>query len=106
VRNSLAARTLISTPRAGPSLTKASIERTTPFICGNQASVMIRMRVNGNLALSCLERYGVREIARGFGDLLAFTATPRRRHSIVQQLFHRLGEEVSFAKRRSSPRTG
>jgi hypothetical protein len=44
----LAARILISTPRAGAYLTRASIERTTPLICGSQASVMMRMRFNGN----------------------------------------------------------
>ena len=73
MRNSLAARTLISTPSAGASLTRASIERTTPLICGSQASVMMRMRVNGNLAQSCLDGYGLREIARGFSDLLAWS---------------------------------
>ena len=46
MQNSVAARTLISTPRAGASFIKASIERTTPLICGSQASVMMRMRVN------------------------------------------------------------
>jgi hypothetical protein len=91
VRNSLAARTLISTPRAGPSLTKASIERTTPLICGSQASVMIRMRGNGNAG------NGLREIPRGFGDQLAGSPPPWRRHSIVQQLFHRL--RLAYAMR-------
>ena len=66
MRNSLAARTLISTPRAGASLTKACIERTTPLTYGSQASVMMRMRVNGMLALSGLGGYGLSEIARGF----------------------------------------
>ena len=56
MRNSLAARTLISTPRAGASLTKASIERTTPLICGSQASVMMRMRVNGKAGTGMLGR--------------------------------------------------
>ena len=56
MRNSLAARTLISTPRAGASLTKASIERTTPLICGSQASVTMRMRVNGNAGAVMLGR--------------------------------------------------
>ena len=56
MQNSLEARTLISTPRAGASLTKASIERTTPLICGSQASVMMRMRVNGKAGTGMLGR--------------------------------------------------
>ena len=56
VQKSLAARTLISTPSAGASLTKASIERTTPLICGSQASVMMRMRVNGKAGTGMLGR--------------------------------------------------
>ena len=63
VRNPSAARISISTPRAGASLTKASIERTTPLTCGSQASVMMRMRVNGEVALSSLDVQGLREIA-------------------------------------------
>ena len=56
MQNSLAARISISTPSVGASLTKASIERTTPFICGSQASVMMRMRVNGKPATGMLGR--------------------------------------------------
>ena len=54
MRNSLAARTWISTPRAGASLTKASIELTTPLICGSQASVTMRMRVGGSAGPGCV----------------------------------------------------
>jgi hypothetical protein len=108
VRNSLAARTLISTPRAGPSLTKASIERTTPLICGSQASVMMRMRVK------CwhlrLDGYGLREIARGLATCSPGHRPPRRRHSIVQQLPHRLGGRIREFREAAilifSPRTG
>jgi hypothetical protein len=47
VRNPEEAKTTISTPRDGASRTRASIERTTPLICGSQASVTIKMRVKG-----------------------------------------------------------
>ena len=99
MRNSLAARTLISTPRAGASLTKACIERTTPLICGSQASVMMRMRVNGNAGTSRLDGYGLREIARGLATCSPGHRPPRRRRSIVQQPFHRLGGRISELSR-------
>src|SRR5271166_1688515 len=52
------------------------------------------------LALSCLDGYGLRETAPG---VLA-TCSPghrpqRRRHSTVQQLFHRLGGRISELSR-------
>jgi hypothetical protein len=108
VRNSLAARTLISTPRAGPSLTKASIERTTPLICGSQASVMMRMRINGNAGTYAWTdmdsaRWGLATCSPGHRP-------PRRRHSIVQQLPHRLGGRIREFREAAilifSPRTG
>ena len=99
MRNPSAARTSISTPRAGASLTKASIERTTPLICGSQASVMMRMRVNGNAGTYAWTDMDSARLHGGLADLLAGHRPPRRRHSIVQQLFHRLGGRISELSR-------
>ena len=98
MRNSLAARTLISTPRAGASLTKASIERTTPLICGSQASVMIRMRVNGNAGTVMLGGIWTTRDCKGG---LATCSPGHRHHGEDIQLFSTsftalAGEEVSF----------
>ena len=102
MRNSLAARTLISTPRAGPSLTKASIERTTPLICGSQASVMMRMRINGNAGtyawtdMDSARLHGVWRPAR-----LVTAHHGEDIQSFSSSLTALAGEYVSFAKRRS-----
>ena len=100
MRNSLAARTLISTPRAGASLTKASIERTTPLICGSQASVMMRMRVNGNAGTVMLGRIWTREIARGLATCSPGHA-PHHGEDIqsFSSSFTRLGGRISELSR-------
>ena len=111
MRNSLAARTLISTPRAGASLTKASIERTTPLICGSQASVMIRMRVNGNAGTVMLGGIWTTRDCKGG---LATCSPGHRHHGEDIQLFSTsftalAGEEVSFREAAIlifPPRTG
>jgi hypothetical protein len=109
VRNSLAARTLISTPRAGPSLTKASIERTTPLICGSQASVMMRMRINGNAGTYAWTDMDSARL-HGVGDLLAWSPPTTAKTFNRSAATHRLGGRIREFREAAilifSPRTG